>query len=481
MTTQRKPTPERAMAAIQSNPEAAQRLLKKLQKYMLVPHSEGQRDVLMADERFLILCAGRRWGKTKVGAARALREARNHPGKIIWWIAPIYKNVKRGYSEVLKQLPPELLTHAPPPETAFDAGRSVTLKFTNGSRMEFYSADRPEGMLGGSADFVILDEAATMPENVWFQIVQPTLADRQGGALMISTPRGKNWYYRLWVEGQDDLVTDFKSWRFPSFTNPTIPESEWERQKEILPAAIYEQEVLAEFISASASVFRFGDEAVQPLSTPRGHVVMGIDLAKYNDFTVLIAYNAGNRRPVYHERFNSVSWPEQRRRIGAAIANLYDRGATDVSIFMDSTGIGDVVYDDLSFEGIDAVPIKFTNQWKQQAVMLLAADLERGHAYICPDQVREFESYGYTISETTGRWKFEAGTGHDDEVSAALLAHWGLVNIGVPDVRTLADLETGEGTPWDAEDEVIEGEVVHQELPVATLAELYNNPAAWGR
>ena len=479
MSGAKKPNAARFEAALQSDPEAAQRLFKKLQKYLLVPHSEGQADVLNSDERFLILCAGRRWGKTKVGAARALKEARRKPGSIIWWVAPIYKNVKRGYSEVLKQLPPDLLTHAAPPETAFDAGRSVTLKFKNGSRMEFYSADRPEGMLGGSADFVVLDEAATMPENVWFQIVQPTLADRQGGALMISTPRGKNWYYRLWVSGQDELVTDFKSWRFPSFTNPTIPKSEWDRQKEILPAAIYEQEVLADFISASANVFRYDEDAIVPLGTPRGHVVMGIDLAKYNDFTVLVGYNAGDRRPVFHERFNAVSWPEQRRRIHRAIDVLMDNGADDVSIFLDSTGLGDVVYDDLSFEGLDAVPIKFTNQWKQQAVMLLAADLERGQAFICPEQAKEFESYAYSISETTGRWKFEAGTGHDDEVSAALLAHWGLVNIGVPEIRSLGPGDDALPQGDHEEIEVVTGEVVTRSVPVATLGDLYNHPGAW--
>lgn len=478
---------EKAQALLdlaQTDPEAVRSLLEELSKKVLIPHSPGQSEVLMSEARFKILCAGRRWGKTKVGAARALREARTKPGSIVWWIAPIYRNVKRGYQEVLAQLPDGVLTHAPPPESAFDAGRPVVLRFKNGSKMEFYSADRPEGMLGGSCDFVILDEAATMNESVWFQIVQPTLADRQGGALFISTPRGKNWFYRLWVQGQDDLVADFQSWRFPSFTNPTIPESEWERQKEILPAAIYEQEVLADFISASANVFRFNDDSVKPMAEPEGHVTIGIDLAKYNDFTVIIGVRTGDRRVCYHDRFNSVSWPEQRRRIQAAVEEI-EKTATGVTVLMDSTGLGDVVYDDLSEEGLDAIPVKFTQQWKQQAVMLLAADLERESAFLVEEQVREFESYTYVISETTGRWKFEAGTGHDDEVSAMLLAHWGVVNMGVPDVKMISvggdapQLPAGAQDDYD-EAEIVEGEVVYEEIVTPNVLDLMNSPDVWG-
>jgi len=470
---------DRLLALAQADPEAARKLLDGLSKKVLVPHSSGQSEVLMAQERFLILCAGRRWGKTKVGAARALREARKDPGAVVWWVAPIYRNVKRGYQEVLAQLPDGSLTHAPPPENSFDAGRPVVLKFKNGSRMEFYSADRPEGMLGGSSDFVVLDEAATMKESVWFQTIQPTLADRQGGALMISTPRGKNWFYRLWAHGQDELQTDFRSWRFPSYSNPTIPKAEWDRQKEILPAAIYEQEVLADFVSASASVFRFDETtAVHPMEDPQGHVVLGIDLAKYNDFTVLIGVNAGNRRVCYHDRFNAVSWPEQRRRIRRALEDI-EKTATSTTVLIDSTGIGDVVYDDLAEEGLDAIPITFTASWKQKAVQLLSADLERGEAFICPDQVREFEAYTYVISETTGRWKFEAGTGHDDEVSAMLLAHWGIVNMGVPDVKMIS-MGSGDATmTFEDESEIVEGEVVYEEIHELTTAELLNSPDAW--
>lgn len=443
----------RLMALLESDPEAFRELISKVSTKMLVPHSEGQKQVLLSEDRFMILCAGRRWGKSKVGAAKALREARKEK-TTIWWVAPTYKVVKRGYAEVVNQIPEGLLTKPAPPDSSFDAGRAVRLTFKNGSKMEFYSAERPEGMLGGSCDFLIMDEAATMPEHVWAQIIRPTLADRRGHALFISTPRGKNWFYKLWQMGQDELAKDYRSWHFPSMTNPTIPVEEWEQVKATSTAAVYEQEILAQFVSSASSVFRIPENAIVPLEKPEGHVILGVDWAKHNDYTVFCGVRSGDRRPCYHDRFNEVSWPTQRKLLNEAVDEILET-ASGITVLIDSTGVGDVMYDDLTEEGLDVVPIKFTPQWKMAAVQLLGADLERQLAFIHEDQIAEFEGYTYTITEA-GRWKYEAGTGHDDEVSAALLAHWGCVHAGVPDVKMLVA-----GGPVDSEsdDSYVDGSV----------------------
>lgn len=475
----------RLQALIESNPELALKLANRLSAKVLVPHSEGQKDVLDHEARFGTLCAGRRWGKTRVGAARALRKARKKES-MVWWVAPTYKIVKRGYREVLRQLPDGVLSAPAPRDSAFDAGRSVILQFKWGARMEFYSAERPEGMLGEGVDYAILDEAATMPSNTWDQIVRPTLADRAGGALLISTPRGRNWFYSMFQRGQDLLQKDYRSWQFPSMTNPTIPQSEWEEMEATLPRAIFEQEVLAQFISDASAVFRLTESAYKPFVKPDGHVVVGVDLAKHHDFSVYDAANAGSRLPCKHVRHNHVSWPEQRQRLHNFVAQLHRDGAESVTVVLDSTGLGDVVYDDLCFEGLDAVPVKFTPQWKQQAVMLLGADLERQQAYIHEEQRQEFESYAYKINTNTGRWSFEApDNGHDDEVSAKLLQHWGLSQVGVPDVKVLSALEDFnegiEDNPWDAEGDAEEIEEAPLYLPAPpTVQELLQRRDVWG-
>lgn len=456
---------DRLRALMAADPEGAKRLINNLLSKTFTPH-DGQRPVMDSHARFKLMCAGRRFGKTKIAAALGHRKARRER-MMIWWVAPTYKIVKRGYAEVLRQLPNDVLSRPAPPETSFDSGRPVILHFKTGTRWEFYSAERPEGMLGEGVDLVILDEAATMQEHIWQQIVRPTLADRKGEALFISTPRGRNWFYNMYQRGQDSQYRDYESWRFPSMANPYIPAEEWEEMEQTLPRAVYEQEILADFISNAASVFRIPNTAIQPIQRPQGHVTLGIDLAKHNDFTVICGVNSGNRMPCYHERFNAVSWPQQRLRIHTAVQKLEANGADGITVMLDSTGVGDVVYDDLSLEGLDAVPIKFTPQWKQMSVMLLSADLERGNAFLHNEQLREFESYSYEITDA-GRWKFEAASGHDDEVSAALLAHWGIVNEGVPDVHMLTAGSIGDSDvidSWATEEEVFDG-TYHDAEPV---------------
>lgn len=453
---------DRFIALASADPEGARRLLESLTRKKFTPHP-GQQPVMDCTQRFMTMCAGRRFGKTKIAAAIALKTARRE-NKMVWWVAPTYKVVKRGYAEVIRQLPEGVLTRPAPPETSFDAGRSVVLRFKTGARMEFYSAERPEGMLGEGVDFAILDEAAIMQEHIWQQIVRPTLADRQGKALFISTPRGRNWFYKMYQFGQDPLRADYASWRFPSMANPYIPADEWVEMEETLPRAVYEQEILADFISNAASVFRVPDDGIVEIQKPEGHVVIGVDLAKHNDFSVFQAVNSGNRMPCGHERFNAVSWPEQRQRLHRFIEKI-EKTSSGITVMLDSTGVGDVVYDDLSLEGLDAIPVKFTNQWKQMAVMLLAADIERGNAFVHQDQMREFESYSYEITDA-GRWKYEAASGHDDEVSAMLLAHWGVVNEGVPDIKMLtAGPQVGADDDfWDTDDDSYDVEGTAQEL-----------------
>lgn len=420
-----------------ADPRGVLEAAKKLQGTIVTPHP-AQVPILSAEERFLVVCAGRRFGKTKIAAKRALKECRE-PGKVVWWVANTYKNVVRGYREVLRQIPPGVLTKTPPPASVAASGRLV-LHFPGGTRFEFYSGENPDAMAGEGVDFVIVDEAALQREVVWTQTVRPTLMDRKGGAMLISTPRGRNWFYQLWLRGQDAEYPEWASWKFTTADNPYISEDEVEEMSRTLPRIMYEQEVLAEFVSDAGSVFRIPDESVRELSRPSGHVVMGVDLAKHHDFTVISAANATNREPCFHDRFNAVSWPVQKQRIITAHDNLLDAGATGVTILMDSTGIGDVIFDDLEEEGMDLVPIKFTNDWKSKAVNLLSADLERGNAFVTAQQLGELQSYTYTMSETTGRFKYAAPDGgHDDEVSAKLLEHWGMIHFGAPDVRVLGD------------------------------------------
>jgi len=436
-------------ALVLSDPGRAMALMERLEKYVVVPHS-AQQPVVDSAARFKVLNCGRRWGKTKIGAKLLLDSAKEKNDGLVWWVAPTYRVVKRGYKEVLRQLPRDFLTHDPPPDSNFDAGRPVVLKLKNGCQIEFYSAERPAGMLGEGVDFVVQDEAATTPSIVWDQIISPTLMDREGGALLISTPRGRNWFYKRWLAGQDEEDPMWDSWTFPSWTNPHLPPAEIERMRRDQPALVFAQEVEAKFLAAGSSVFAWEDRSVQydqildnhliDNSPPEGSVFLGVDLAKTTDFTVLYGTREDGRN-VYFERFNSVSWPEQKRMLARAVRKLRNAGAETVTLVMDSTGLGDPIQEDMEELGYDVLPINFTNM-KNKMVVRLAKDLEEGRAKILEEgHIIEFENYAMDMTPA-GRMTYSAPPGeHDDVVSAKMLSHHGLVAEGAPDMTVLTGRE----------------------------------------
>src|SRR6266576_3788657 len=93
----------------EADPKAAIELLTKLQAKNVVPHEGGQAEILADQTRFQIVCCGRRYGKTLLAAKKLLITCRR-PNQLAWWVAPTYKIVKRGYAEVLRQLPENILS-----------------------------------------------------------------------------------------------------------------------------------------------------------------------------------------------------------------------------------------------------------------------------------------------------------------------------------------------------------------------------------
>lgn len=323
---------------------------------------------------------------------------------------------------------------------------------------------------------------------------------------MISTPRGRNWFYKVWLRGQDHSDSSWASWTFESWTNPTLPPGEIEDMRAEMPRLLFEQEVEAKFLAAGSSVFLIPDRSIElseiqanymvQETPPTGHVVLGIDLAKSSDWTVIYGARSKDRRNCYFERMQAVTWPEQKRRIKRAVHHILKSGATGVTLVMDSTGVGDPIVDDMEAAGYDVVPINFTTH-KNNMVKLLAKDLEETRAFILEDGHKvEFENYAMNMTPS-GKITYSAPEGeHDDVVSAKMLQHWGVVNEGVPGAMVVSvdDPPEREKDQFEEPNEfeylVDPDEITEEEaldaigIPKApdrppTASELLNNPELW--
>ncbi len=215
-----------------------------------------------------MLAAGRRWGKTLLGAALCAQVALN--GGRAWWVAPSYPMARVGW-RAMRRIAAQI-----PMAEVRQAERCILVP--GGGEMWVRSADDPHSLRGEGLDYVVMDECAYMREEAWSQALRPALSDRKGRALMISTPSGLNWWYDLWTQAQS--LSDWQTLRYPTSCNPYIAPEEIEEARKELPELVFRQEYEAEFVDLrGAGIFRSAWYRYYDEPPPCERVTIGVDLA----------------------------------------------------------------------------------------------------------------------------------------------------------------------------------------------------------
>lgn len=381
------------------------------------PHA-GQWEVHESSARFKVLDCGRRWGKTRLGVMECLTVAAQ--GGRAWWVAPSYKMSEVGWRPLRR-----MASQIPNAEIR-KADRLV--EFQNGGSVTIRSADNPDSLRGEGLDFCVMDECAFIHENAWSEVLRPALADRKGSALFISTPKGRNWFWRLWMRGQDESATDWSSWRFTSYENPYIANTEIDTAKESLPERIFRQEFLAEFIDDAGGVFRnvmACANAGEKEPNTDGEYLFGVDFGKHNDFTVIVVMDLRTKAMVKIDRFNQIDYTVQVGRL-QALAEQY----RPTTIIAERNSMGDPLVEDLQRRGLPVQPFTTTNASKAQIIDELALAFERREISILNDVVLVGELQAYEMERLpSGSFRYNAPSGmHDDTVMALALAWSGMAN-----------------------------------------------------
>jgi phage FluMu gp28-like protein len=377
------------------------------------PH-QGQAEVHHSSARFKVLAAGRRWGKTRLGVNECLDVAAQ--GGRAWWVAPSYKTSEVGWRPLRRiggKIGAEIRK----------VDRMINLP--SGGSVQVRSADDPNSLRGEGLDFVVLDENAFMKEEAWTEALRPSLSDRQGKALFISTPKGHNWFWRLFQQGKDKKNKEFKSFQFPTSTNPYIAPEEIEAAKRTLPERIFEQEYLAMFLDDAGGVFRRvmdAATATEQITPEDGHeYVMGVDWGQMVDFTVIIVMDITTNSVVFMDRFNQIDYMIQSERL-KALVNRYK----PTTVIAEVNAMGQPIIERLLDDGLPIQPFTTTNSTKAEVVRGLQNGFENGEIKILNDPILIGELQAYEQERTpSGLWKFGAPEGmHDDTVIALALAWW---------------------------------------------------------
>lgn len=203
---------------------------------------ESQAEIAEDPGRFKVLACGRRWGKTSLGVLKCM-ECGLEGGRA-WWVSKTFDQSGEGW-EPLKALASEF-----PFAVIREARRTIYFKLPDGrvGRIQVRSADRPDTLRGAGLDLVVVDEAAHCEERVWTHALRPALSDKLGKALLISTPNGKNWFFKLWEKGQDRKQAEWRSWQKPTWDSPFIDPREIEQARLDSHPTVFSQEWGAEFL-----------------------------------------------------------------------------------------------------------------------------------------------------------------------------------------------------------------------------------------
>jgi hypothetical protein len=214
--------------------------------------------VFRSDARFRILVAGRRFGKTFLALTELCRAAWKS-GRLAWYVGPTYKQAKRVAWKPLKQMTRPYWA-SKPNET------DLRIELITGGTICLRGADNYDSLRGDGLDFLVLDEYASIAREAWPEVLRPALADKQGGALFIGTPRGYNHFYDLYqkARGQPNWAT----FQYTSEEGGNVAPEELESATHELDERTYRQEFQASFENVAAGLVYYAFDRnwnVEPL------------------------------------------------------------------------------------------------------------------------------------------------------------------------------------------------------------------------
>lgn len=213
------------------------------------PHP-GQLEVHGSKASRRVMACGVRWGKSTCAAMEAVAAVLEPRAESLGWIVgPTYdlsNLIFRHVLGLLQQHVPHRIEDVNPRE------HLVRLRNLGGglSEVRARSADNSDSLLGEGLDWLIVDEAARLRGSIWENHLSQRLIDRRGWALLLSTPRGKGWFYELFRRGQEQRDPHYESWCFPSWTNPYLVREVIELERGRLGDKTFRQEYGAEFIGS---------------------------------------------------------------------------------------------------------------------------------------------------------------------------------------------------------------------------------------
>jgi PBSX family phage terminase large subunit len=250
------------------------------------PH-DSQLKIHQSVARFKVAICGRRFGKSLL-ASKEGEYVAMQGNKRGWIVAPTYDLTDKIFREVWKTF--IILDKGVMVSSASERERII--KFKNGSEIRGKTAENPTSLIGEGLDWLVIDEAAKIKKSVWERYLRPTITDREGSVLFITTPEGTNWLHDLFLRGANSKHPDWESFHFTTANNPYIKASDIQEAKDTLTDEAFRQEYMAGFTTFTGKVYKDFDIATNVMNGNMPEefekVFTGIDFGFINQTAILV-------------------------------------------------------------------------------------------------------------------------------------------------------------------------------------------------
>lgn len=315
-----------------------------------------QEEVWTASERFLVVVAGRRCGKTEKAAWRLLIRALTdgkHGHR--FYVAPTQGQARDVMWKKLLELGAPVIknTHV----------NNLEITLINDEVLSLKGADRPETMRGVKLADLVLDEYADMKPFVWEEILRPACTDLQAGALFIGTPMGRNHFYELYKYAEMSGDDEWAAFHFTTEDNPLLARSEIKSAKRSMSSYAFRQEYMASFEAQGSEVFHDDWVKFSEEEPSEGQYYIAIDPAGFAE----VGKRKRSKKSKLDDtaiavvKVNSDGW-----YVKDIIAGRWDVEGTATKIFQ-------------AVQKYKPVAVGIERGIAQQAIMSPLADLQRRH------------------------------------------------------------------------------------------------------
>jgi|GEM_PF-1313258 len=379
--------------------------------------------------KYHVIRASRQSGKTFLLERLALVLAFQRGDSEGAFIMATNAQCRKVFRSMKKWLPKSVVTNT----NNTDAARSI--EFENGTMLSFYSSGSYDSVAGNSFDFMICDEFGLWNVNAW-GIIRPTLAAKPNAKVTLaSTPRGKNDFYKMCKEGQDDCDPFVKEYRMSYKDNKHYDEREVTKARKSMSDELFMQEYMAEFIDGISNVFgEFSSIQTVHKYVPivLGHkYVFGIDVSgEGEDKTVLTIIDTTTKKVVLVYTVEAKDPTEQLKEL----FNVLNKYGKNIKGYVEDNGLGVTFFSDLKAKGIKAYRWHTTQDKKQELISETVMSISDGSIGIptgklCPELEDEMVCFMGTRSKT-GKMSYHHPTGgHDDYVDSLMMAVYAIKHL----------------------------------------------------